>query len=98
MRQVAKRLGRGHAELIHHLPELCHSISARYLADRQRKGAEKKRQRCAEVRQAALQLHHQGIYPSACRIASLISQPGFVRDPAAIAERKEVLRELGWRM
>jgi hypothetical protein len=98
MRQVAKRLGRRHAELIHHFPELCHAISARYLADRQRKGAEKKRQRCAEVRQAALQLHHQGIYPSACRIASLISQPGFVRDPAAIAERKEVLRELGWRM
>jgi len=97
MRQVAKRLGHSHAELIHHLPELCHAISARYLADRQRKGAEKKRQRCAEIRQAALQLHHQGIYPSACRIASLISQPGFVRDPVAIAERKEVLRDLGWR-
>jgi len=97
MRQVAKRLGRGHAELIHHLPELCHAISARYLADRHQKGAEKKRQRCVEVRQAALQLHNQGIYPSACRIAPLISQPGFVRDPVASAERKEVLRELGWR-
>lgn len=97
MRQVAARLGQGHAELIHHLPELCHAISARYLADRQRRGAERKRERCAEIRQAALQLHQQGIYPSACRIARLISQPGFIRDPVAIAERKGVLRELGWR-
>lgn len=97
MRQVAKRLGRGHAELIHYLPELCHAISARYLADRHQKGAEKRQRLCAEVRQAALQLHNQGIYPSACRIASLISQPGFVRNPVAIAERREVLRELGWR-
>jgi transcriptional regulator with XRE-family HTH domain len=96
MRQVAKRLGQGHAELIHHLPELCHAISARYLADRQRRGAERKRERCAEIRQAAMQLHQQGIYPSAYRIAALISQPGFIRDPVAIAERKEVLRELGW--
>lgn len=97
MRQVAKRLGHGHAELIQHLPEVCHAISARYLAARHRKGAEKKRQLCAEVRQAALRLHSQGLYPSACRIASMISQPGFVRDSAAIAERKEVLRVLGWR-
>lgn len=97
MRQVAKRLGHGHAELIQHLPELCHAISARYLTARHRQGVEKKRRLCAEVRQAAVRLHAQGLYPSACRIAPMISQPGFVRDTAAIAERREVLRELGWR-
>ena len=43
-----------------------------------------------------MQLHQQGLYPSAGRIAALISQPGFVRDPMAMVERKEVLRELGW--
>jgi hypothetical protein len=97
MRQVARRLGHGHADLIHHLPELCHAISARYLADRRRNGAKKKQRLCAEVRQAAVHLHQQGLYPSASRIATLISQPGFVRDPAAIAERKDVLRALAVR-
>jgi hypothetical protein len=97
MRAVAKRLGHDHAELILHLPELCHAISARYLADRQRKGLEKRGRLCAEVRQAAVQLHQQGIYPSACRIAVLISQPGFVRDRSAVKLRREVLGELGWR-
>lgn len=97
MRHVAKRLGHNHAELIQHFPELCHAISARYLAARHRKGVEKKQRLCAEVRQAALQLHGQGLYPSACRIAPMISQPGFVRDSTAIAERRQVLRELGWR-
>lgn len=96
MRQVAKRLGHHHAELIQHLPELCHAISARYLAHRHQHSVEKQRRLCAEVRQAAVHLHQQGSYPSACRIARLLSQPGFIRDPVAIAARKEVLHELGW--
>jgi hypothetical protein len=96
MRQVAKRLGHHHAELIQHLPELCHAISARYLADRHQRRAEKQRGLCAEVRQAAMDLHQQGLYPSACRIARRLSQPGFIRDPVAIAARKEVLHALGW--
>lgn len=97
MRQVAKHLGHDHAELIQHFPALCHAISARYLAERHQKGAEKKRRLYAEIRQAAVDLHRQGLYPSAGRIASMISQPGFVRDSVAMTEWKEVLRELGWR-
>jgi transcriptional regulator with XRE-family HTH domain len=97
MRQVAKRLGYSHPDMIKHFPELCHAISARYLADRHRKGVEKQQHLCAEIRQAAAQLHHQGTYPSTYRIASLISRPGFMRDRVAIAVHKEVLRELGWR-
>ncbi|GAC1437232.1 MAG: TniQ family protein [Chloroflexota bacterium] len=96
MRHVAKRLGHHHAELIQHLPELCHAISARYLADRHRRTVEKQRRLCAEVRHAAMHLHQQEIFPSACRIARLLSQPGFIRDPLAIAARKELLHELGW--
>jgi transcriptional regulator with XRE-family HTH domain len=96
MRQTAQCLGRAHTELIRHLPELCHAISARHLAYQHARGVEKRRRLCAEIRQAAVRLHGQGLYPSACRIAPLISQPGFVRDPEAIATRKEALRELGW--
>lgn len=97
MRQVALRLGRTHPDLIHHFPALCHAISARYLAYQQAKGAERRRRLGAEIRQAVVRLHEQGHYPSASRIAPLISQPGFVRDPEANAARKQALRALGWR-
>jgi len=94
MREVAQRLDRAHSELIHHLPALCHAISARYLAYQHARGTEKRRQLCAEIQQAARQLHDQGIYPSAYRISRLISQPGFLRDVEARATREEVLRGL----
>lgn len=98
MSQVAKRLGRAHSELIHHLPALCHAISTRYLAYQHAKGAAKRRRLCAEIRQAVVRLHEQGRYPSACQIASLISQPGFVRDREASAARQDAMRDLGWPM
>ncbi|HEX5415751.1 MAG TPA: helix-turn-helix domain-containing protein [Chloroflexota bacterium] len=96
MREVARRLGRAHSQLIGHLPELCHAISERYLAYQHSRGTEKRQRLCAEIQQAARQLHDQGIYPSAYRIAPLISQPGFVRDVTACVARKEVLRDLGY--
>jgi transcriptional regulator with XRE-family HTH domain len=97
MRQVAQRLGRAHSELLRRFPALCRAISARYLAYQRAKGAQRRQQRCAEIRRAVVQVHDQGCYPSASRIAPLLSQPGFIRDTVARAAWQEALRELGWR-
>ena len=97
MRRVAQRLGRAHAELLHRLPTLCRAISARYLAYQQAKGAQRRQERCAEIRRAVVQVHDQAFYPSASRIAPLLSQPGFIRDHVARAAWRDALQQLGWR-
>lgn len=97
MREIARRLGTHHSFLLQQLPDLCRAISARYLAHRREQGATKRRRLCAEIRQAVHEVHRWGLYPSASRVASLTSQPGFIRDCEARATWQEALQELGWR-
>jgi transcriptional regulator with XRE-family HTH domain len=97
MRQVAQRLGQPHTHLLHRLPGLCRAISARFLAYQQAKGAQRQQERCAEIRWAVQQVHDQGFYPSASRIAPLLSQPGFIRDHVGRAAWQDTLQQLGWR-
>jgi hypothetical protein len=96
MRQIAKRLGRHHATLIQHFPELCHSISARYKAYGVARGLEKRQRLCDEVRQAVLTVDAKAVYPSAAQVAKLLRTPGAIRHPDAQATWHEMLRELGW--
>lgn len=97
LREIARRVGVHPSSLSHHLPKLCRAISARCLAYQREKGAMNRQRLCAEIRQAVYQVHGWGLYPSAGRVASLISQPGFMRHHEAPAAWKEALRELGWR-
>jgi transcriptional regulator with XRE-family HTH domain len=97
MREIARRVGVSHSFLLQHLPELCRAISARYLAYRREQGARKRQRLCAEIRQAVAEVHGAGRYPSANRIAPLLSQPGFIRDHQARVAWQEALQELGWR-
>jgi transcriptional regulator with XRE-family HTH domain len=96
MRQVARRLGYAHADLHHHLPELCRAISARYLADRHRAAAQRIQRLRGEVRRATVQLHGQGAYPSSVRVAQLLTRPSHFRHPIANAAWHAALRDLGW--
>ncbi len=96
MREVARRLGYAHSELHVHCRDLCRAISARYLAYRTARGLERRRQLCAEIREAAFQIHAQNLYPSANRVALLLSAPGFIRHPDGIAAWHDALRDLGW--
>jgi hypothetical protein len=96
MRAVAEGLGYAHSEIYGHLPELCQAISARYLAEQKQVGQDRIQQNCAEIRQIAIQLDAQGIYPSAYRIALEMCQPGFIRHRDGMATWHAVLRELGW--
>jgi hypothetical protein len=97
MREIARRLGYDHPQIYTYFPELCRQISARYLLYQKTRGLERHTRLCQEVRTATYELHAQGVYPSSYRIASLISQPGFVRHPDAMSTRHDVLRELGWK-
>ena len=96
MREVARRLGTHHSFLLKKLPELCRTISARYLAYQRKTGAQKRRRLCAEIQQAVHEVHGWGLYPSASRIAPLLSQPGFIQDHVAQVAWQEALHELGW--
>jgi hypothetical protein len=85
MREVARRLGYAHSQLQACFPELCHAISERYLTYQRVRGAQRMQQQCDEVRQAAMRIHAQGLYPSASRIALQLSVPGIIRHPTAMA-------------
>lgn len=96
MREIARRLGTHHSFLLKKLPELCQAISARYLAHQREQGAQKRQRLCAEIQQAVHEVHRWGLYPSASRIAPLLSQPGFIQDHVAQVAWQEALHELGW--
>ena len=93
---VAQRLGYAHSKLHVRFRDLCRAISARYLAYRAARGQERIQQLCDEVREVAFRVHAQGLYPSAYRIASSLSVPGFVRHPDGMAAWHAALRDLGW--
>jgi hypothetical protein len=97
LREVAERLGQTYANLRHHCPDLCQEISARFLRHQAAQGAQTRQQLRDEVRQAAWEVHRQGRYPSAHRIAPLLNCPGSIRSRPARAAWQEALRELGWR-
>lgn len=96
LREVARRLGRADEVLRRRLPELCHAISKRYLCAQRAQGLRRRQQVCDEVRQAAYQIHTQGQYPSAYRVAQLIRQPAALRGGIAKVAWQEALQELGW--
>jgi transposase-like protein len=93
--EVARQLGHHPTHLQQQLPELCRAISARHRAHQKAKGLQRRHRLCGEVRQAAYRLHAEGLYPSLHRVASLLSQPGFIRNAAAAETWREALRELG---
>jgi transcriptional regulator with XRE-family HTH domain len=97
MSRVAKKLGYDHSFLYKHLPELCRAISARFERYRAEQCEAKKRLLIREVRQATLEIHSQGIYPSQLQVRNLLAKPGSIRIPEALATWHATLKELGWR-
>jgi len=96
LRAVERRLGQAEEGLRRQLPELCHAIAERYLRDRKAQGLRARQQLREEARQATYQVHAQGHYPSAYRVAPLLRQPDSLRGGVAKAAWQETLRELGW--
>lgn len=96
MRTVAKRLDYSHSFLHKRFPDLCRAISARYMTHQKKRGRQREQKLCEEIAQAVERLHAQDLYPSAYRIEPLLSEPGFMRHPTALAIWHQKLQELGW--
>ncbi len=64
MEEVARQLGYDKRTIFRHCPELCRSISAWYSDYQKRAYLKKLSNCCAEVKQAVIDLHAQGEYPS----------------------------------
>jgi transcriptional regulator with XRE-family HTH domain len=95
MREVAKCLGYDQSFLYKHFPEICRAISSRYQVYRKRKREERKQKILDEVRQATFRVYGQNQYPSQERVRLLLTKPGSIKEPGALAVWHEALQDLG---
>lgn len=95
MRQIAQAMGHNQSRLIAHFPELCHAISARYVSWRTAKSQARVQRLREEIREAAKQLHAQGIFPGKWQVQDAMDRPLLMRDKTARDVWQEVMTELG---
>lgn len=95
MRTVAKRLNYSPRELREHFPELSHAISSCYKNYCKIRGEKNLEQQKEKVRQAILNIHSKGFYPSSKRVDTLLGERGMLRSPLLTQCWREMLQELG---
>jgi DNA-binding XRE family transcriptional regulator len=94
MTKVAQHLGYDVRFLREHFSDLCHAISAQYLKEKKACYNIRIEQLCLEVREVALKLNAQGVYPSNTRVSSYLKQPGCIRNKDVRAALYAVRRQL----
>jgi AraC-like DNA-binding protein len=95
LKEVAESLGYNRMLLYRHFPDLCYAIAAKSRQYLHACRLEAVAQSCEEVRQATLNLHSQGEYPTEARVSQLISKPGYFRYKKVRAALSEARHELG---
>jgi hypothetical protein len=94
LQAVAKRLGYDPRFLSRKFAKLCHSVSTRF-TQFQGTCLKQKVQQCRkEVREAALKLHSEGLYPSRRRVSQLLKRPGDIERKEAYQVLREIRQEL----
>lgn len=96
VRHLARQLACDEQVLRYHFPAECRAISARFKAHRVQEGRAAVARRCAAVRQAVLQLHAHGVFPSQPRVAALLARPATIRHPEVAQAFRDIRRELGY--
>jgi hypothetical protein len=94
LHQLSERLGCSERILLYYFREECALITRQAREHRKRQGEQRLLKIRDEVRQQALSLHAQGIYPSQMKVSNLLS-PGLMRSSVAREAWHEALRELG---
>jgi transcriptional regulator with XRE-family HTH domain len=95
LKEVAESLRYNRRLLYRHFPDLCYAIAAKSRQYLHACRLEAVAQCCEEVRQATLNLHSQGEYPTEARVSQLISKPGYFRYKKVRAALSEARHELG---
>lgn len=93
--KVVERLDHDRKNYYRFFPDLCHQVSARYAAY-QKSTAEQKKHECHQaIRQAVLEIHQSGLYPSKQRVLERLEKPSCLSTTAGRERLREVRRELG---
>lgn len=95
--EVAKRIGIGVRALYEHFPEKCYEIAAKYTNYKHESALQRQEEVRQQVRFAALQLHNQGMRPTAAKINKFLNNPGRMLDKTAQTTLSEILHELGYK-
>jgi transcriptional regulator with XRE-family HTH domain len=94
MRQIARRLNYSPRELREHFPDLNRVICERRRQYRRICCEQKQLKLKSEIRQAILEIHAQGLYPSTGKVALMLGKPSLMRNIVFAEFRREVLEEL----
>jgi TniQ len=81
-----------------HFPDLCHEIATRRTEQQQASFLSRQERLLSEIREAALKLHAQGIFPSANRVSEILPRPRNIGgNKVVVAELRKIREELGWK-
>jgi len=94
---VAARLGRGANGLRHHFPDLCRGITERNLKYLQECFLKRRKAVLGEIRETALRLHAQGIFPSVNLVSENLPRPRNIgSNELLMSSLRQIREELGW--
>jgi AraC-like DNA-binding protein len=97
LKGTAQRLGCSVSILQTRCPDLCRKISERYKEYLHRRHEARILVLCEEVRQTVLNLHEQGIYPSARQVSSYLRNSKLMLTREVHEFWQDMLTELGWK-
>jgi hypothetical protein len=98
IKALAVRLGYGVQSLRVHFSDLCHEIATRRTEQQQASLLSRREQLLSEIREAALKLHTQGIFPSVNRVSEILLRPRNIGgNKVIVAELRKIREELGWK-
>lgn len=95
LQEIAARVGMSPAVFYRFAPDLCSAISNRYLSYCQDRGTKVVEETCERVRQAVLDIHSQGIYPSSNQIMERLGDRHILRQKEFKDTWYATLQELG---
>jgi AcrR family transcriptional regulator len=98
IKALAARFGCSVQSLRVYFSDLCHEIATRRAEQQQACFLSRREQLLSEIREAALKLHAQGIFPSVNRVSEILPRPrGIGGNKDIVAELRKIRKELGWK-
>jgi hypothetical protein len=94
--ELARQMGYKRHILSANFPDLCRQVAERRSTARRKQREERMAPICSEIRQVALLLHSQYIYPSASQISIQLHDPHIIRTKEGHEAWRLALEELGY--